>query len=435
VQRFSRFLFSGLMWRSLLWGGILGTGLALVGAVLPFSQAPNAANASASLLHPFANLGRLLSQPWPNHPKLWRWMGVWSGGWLMIILLLNPWQMPLVLWPNILLYSFGGGKIANRDGLLSMLGLLETAIIATCVGALVGLVWQTTYRRFTLADSLADWQPPGRFAAGVFASAVSGGWLGLGWLSVFFICYRLRFAELGIIADLIITLYFLIHAGLMGWWTALLGHAFAMDREARLTTVIQKSALFIAIACGFWALLQFQYEWWELWRGEYRYYLAAQLAESLAIGRSLVGQVIRGGLIGALVGWVGYQWCQDLPDVPLPSGDNPPASSSAAAISGKATVQGNPVERARQGDPAAIAQLINRQLQTRGVTAKVYRQGDRLQVVLTAESVPPQQLAEFVKTGLRRLQPQGIQRGTVFGKQRGSRSAAWQQPFSLSHQP
>jgi hypothetical protein len=86
----------------------------------------------------------------------------------------------------------------------------------------------------------------------------------------------------------------------------------------------------------------------------------------------------------------------------------------------------------QQGNAGAIAHLMKWQLQRQGITARIYRQGERLQVVLTADQAPPEQLAIFVQTGLLRLRPRGIiQRVSVFGKQRRNTRSAWQHQFSL----
>lgn len=50
--------------------------------------------------------------------------------------------------------------------------------------------------------------------------------------------------------------------------------------------------------------------------------------------------------------------------------------------------QTNILELAKQGDPKAIAALINRQLQPKGITAKVALKDNCLQTMLESAQVP-----------------------------------------------
>jgi len=60
----------------------------------------------------------------------------------------------------------------------------------------------------------------------------------------------------------------------------------------------------------------------------------------------------------------------------------------------------NTLQLAKQGDPKAIASLINRQLQPKGITAKASLKDGFLQIMLESASVPKQQV---MVTGLRKL--------------------------------
>lgn len=53
--------------------------------------------------------------------------------------------------------------------------------------------------------------------------------------------------------------------------------------------------------------------------------------------------------------------------------------------------QANILELAKQGDVKAIATLLNRQLQTKGITAKVAMNDSCLQIMLESAQVPNQQ--------------------------------------------
>jgi hypothetical protein len=94
--------------------------------------------------------------------------------------------------------------------------------------------------------------------------------------------------------------------------------------------------------------------------------------------------------------------------------------------------QPNLLELARQGDPHAIATLMNRSLQPRGMTATVERQGDRLLVALEAEQVPNRQvLTTFVQNGIQNLRPQAIHSVEISAHQVGTATSAWTQELVL----
>ncbi|HEY9644779.1 MAG TPA: hypothetical protein V6C88_00335 [Chroococcidiopsis sp.] len=95
--------------------------------------------------------------------------------------------------------------------------------------------------------------------------------------------------------------------------------------------------------------------------------------------------------------------------------------------------QSNLVEQAKQGNPQAIATLMNRTLNPKGVTAIVERQGDRLAVVLESAQVPNQSVSvNFVEAGLKSLGVAGIQAINVSGKQVGAEAIAWNQTLDWS---
>ena len=88
--------------------------------------------------------------------------------------------------------------------------------------------------------------------------------------------------------------------------------------------------------------------------------------------------------------------------------------------------QTNLLELAKQGDPQAIATLMNRSLQPRGITADVELQGNCLRVALEAEQVPNRQaLTAFVQNGIGNLAIQSIQSIKVTGRQIGASVPAW----------
>lgn len=61
--------------------------------------------------------------------------------------------------------------------------------------------------------------------------------------------------------------------------------------------------------------------------------------------------------------------------------------------------QANILELAKQGDVKAIAALMNRQLQPKGITAKVAMNDSCLQIMLESDQLPDQQtLVAWVST-------------------------------------
>ncbi len=77
--------------------------------------------------------------------------------------------------------------------------------------------------------------------------------------------------------------------------------------------------------------------------------------------------------------------------------------------------QPNILELARQGDVQAIASLINRQLQPKGITAKVVLKDGCLQIMLESSEVPAQQpLVAFVRKGITGLGATSIERVKVY---------------------
>jgi uncharacterized protein (DUF697 family) len=94
--------------------------------------------------------------------------------------------------------------------------------------------------------------------------------------------------------------------------------------------------------------------------------------------------------------------------------------------------QTNLLALAKQGDANAIAALMNRSLQPKGITAKVSRKDSFLQVMLEAASVPNQQaLANLVHQGIVKLEPNSINQIRVYGRKVGEDFPDWQQDFAL----
>ncbi|MBE9109242.1 hypothetical protein IQ273_07415 [Nodosilinea sp. LEGE 07298] len=96
------------------------------------------------------------------------------------------------------------------------------------------------------------------------------------------------------------------------------------------------------------------------------------------------------------------------------------------------TTPPNVLQLARQGDPDAIAALMNRHLETQGITAHVAQQESTLQVNLEGAQIPNQaDLVAFVKKGITGLDLAAVHHLTVSGKQVGAGTSAWSEDLVL----
>lgn len=97
--------------------------------------------------------------------------------------------------------------------------------------------------------------------------------------------------------------------------------------------------------------------------------------------------------------------------------------------------QQNVLESAKQGNPNAIAVLINRNLQQKGIVAKVSRKDSCLRIMLESSAVLNQSsLVEFVCNGIKKLEVVGIETLQVFGRQAGDDVPSWSQIIALADQ-
>lgn len=84
------------------------------------------------------------------------------------------------------------------------------------------------------------------------------------------------------------------------------------------------------------------------------------------------------------------------------------------------------LELAKQGDAQAIASLINRQLQSKGITAKVTINNSYLQIILESnQSLNQQALVEFLFKGLTKLKITSITRAKILGNKIGESFPSW----------
>ena len=92
------------------------------------------------------------------------------------------------------------------------------------------------------------------------------------------------------------------------------------------------------------------------------------------------------------------------------------------------------LELAKQGSPKAIATLINRSLEPKGISAKVALSDGCLQVLLEADKVPNQKvLANFIYQGTLELGAESIQSVKVYGRSLGKSKPAWSEQFDLDN--
>lgn len=94
--------------------------------------------------------------------------------------------------------------------------------------------------------------------------------------------------------------------------------------------------------------------------------------------------------------------------------------------------QPNLRELAKQGNPKAIAIMLERSLQPHSITAKVGRKEDCLQILLESDQLPEEQMmVSFIRNGLIKLEVESITTVKVYARQTGEESPAWQQTFEL----
>jgi len=90
------------------------------------------------------------------------------------------------------------------------------------------------------------------------------------------------------------------------------------------------------------------------------------------------------------------------------------------------------MERAKQGDPDAISELINRSLSPKGITVSATLSRDFLTILAESATVPDQQaVTQFIDKGIKSLNPQGIERIVIKGKAQDQKNAAWRQVMEL----
>jgi hypothetical protein len=90
------------------------------------------------------------------------------------------------------------------------------------------------------------------------------------------------------------------------------------------------------------------------------------------------------------------------------------------------------LEQAKQGQPEAVAALINRSLKPKGLEATAQRQGDCLEITLSSAQVPnPKATTALIQRGMTILQAEGLRRVKVRSR-RNDGALAWEQEFTIA---
>ncbi|MDH6059132.1 GUN4 domain-containing protein [Chrysosporum bergii ANA360D] len=90
------------------------------------------------------------------------------------------------------------------------------------------------------------------------------------------------------------------------------------------------------------------------------------------------------------------------------------------------------VQLAKQGNPKAIETLLNRQLESKGITAKVDLKGNCLQILLESVKLPAKDnIVEFFRNSFTKLGSRVIKTVKIYGKQPGELFFDWHDSFDL----
>lgn len=97
------------------------------------------------------------------------------------------------------------------------------------------------------------------------------------------------------------------------------------------------------------------------------------------------------------------------------------------------TTQPNLLQLAKQGDPKAIAALMNRTLSTKGITAKAALKDVCLHILLESDHAPNQKiLVAFIRKGITNLAITSVERVKIYGKCLNEEIPAWNQELELA---
>lgn len=100
--------------------------------------------------------------------------------------------------------------------------------------------------------------------------------------------------------------------------------------------------------------------------------------------------------------------------------------------SGAEMTSSEAIKLARVGNPKAIAALMNRSLQPKGITVKTSLNGECLSVLLEAAQVPNQkEMVGWLKKGMINLGSPSIHTVKLYGRQTGAKYPVWKREFEL----
>jgi hypothetical protein len=96
-------------------------------------------------------------------------------------------------------------------------------------------------------------------------------------------------------------------------------------------------------------------------------------------------------------------------------------------------VQPNILEAAEQGNPQAIAALMNRSLNPKGIKVRAKLMGKTLHITLEAEDVPNKgALVAYVSKGIANLKIETIENLIVYGQSSGDEKPQWTEQIGLT---
>ena len=117
---------------------------------------------------------------------------------------------------------------------------------------------------------------------------------------------------------------------------------------------------------------------------------------------------------------------------PSPSSHSPNSPSPSQSPSDSPPSSPNLIAQARQGNPQAIATLLSRQLQPKGITVRVKWQNTTLYVVLERQNpIKQDAVISFLTRGFRTLRSPHIQNICIIHQQPNSQSMVWRVELSL----
>lgn len=96
----------------------------------------------------------------------------------------------------------------------------------------------------------------------------------------------------------------------------------------------------------------------------------------------------------------------------------------------------NTLQLAKQGNPKAIATIINKQLEPKGIIAQVDLKDNCLQILIEAVQLPPQHIiVEYFRKSFKNLDATAIKTIKVYGKRAGEEFFDWHEIFDLVKSP